>query len=91
MMLRIQKTCNDCGVVIQISGRLSAAYLHELSNQIEGSAASIALDLGELTLIDLESVQFLARCETEGAELRHCPAYIREWISRERDCPDNSR
>jgi len=44
----------------------------------------IILDLEEVTLVDLASVQFLARCEAAGAELLHCCPYIREWISRER-------
>ena len=26
----------------------------------------------------------LALSEANGIELRHCPAYIREWITRER-------
>jgi hypothetical protein len=46
-------------------------------------AARIALDLEEVTLVDIDIVQFLARSEAEGVELLHCPAYIREWISRE--------
>jgi hypothetical protein len=43
----------------------------------------ILFDLEEVTLIDLDIVQFLARCEAEGMQLLHCPPYIREWISRE--------
>jgi Domain of unknown function (DUF4259) len=30
------------------------------------------------------AVKLLAVCETNGTELRNCPAYIREWVSRER-------
>ena len=40
--------------------------------------------LKEVRLVDREAVQFLARCETEGVELDNCPAYIREWIEKER-------
>jgi hypothetical protein len=43
----------------------------------------IALDLEEVTLVDIDIVQFLARCEAGGMELLHCSPYIREWISRE--------
>jgi hypothetical protein len=28
-------------------------------------------------------VTVLARTERNGIELRHCPAYIREWVTRE--------
>jgi len=45
----------------------------------------IVLDLEEVTLVDLDIVQFLARCEARGMELLHCSPYIREWICREND------
>jgi len=45
----------------------------------------IVLDLEEVTLVDLDIVQFLARCEATGMELLHCAPYIREWICREND------
>ena len=31
-----------------------------------------------------EAVKLLALHESNGAELRNCPAYIREWVTRER-------
>jgi len=34
--------------------------------------------------VDHEVVKLLAVCETNGTEVRNCPAYIREWVSRER-------
>ena len=42
------------------------------------------IDLSEVTLVDLEVVQFLISCEDEGIELVQCPPYVREWILRER-------
>ena len=53
--------------------------------QIEGNGARVVLDLGEVTLVDLDSVRFLLTCEAEGIEFLHCPPYIREWILREQD------
>jgi len=43
----------------------------------------VALDLGEVTIAGLAGVGFLARCEQTGIKIQNCPAYIREWISRE--------
>jgi len=40
-------------------------------------------NIEEITLVDLDIVQLLARCEAKGLELLNCPPYIREWISRE--------
>jgi hypothetical protein len=42
------------------------------------------LDLSEVTLVDLGVVQFLISCEDAGVELVQCPAYVREWMLRER-------
>jgi hypothetical protein len=44
----------------------------------------VALDLTEVKLVDRDAVTLLARTEGNGIELRNCPAYIREWITRER-------
>jgi len=85
MTLKIQKSSVDHGTIVRLSGRLVAEYLGELAEQIASSAERIALDLEEITLVDLDVVHFLARCEAAGMELLHCPAYIREWISREND------
>lgn len=48
----------------------------------EGGAA--ALDLKDILLVDREVVKLLALCESNGNEIRNCPLYIREWITRER-------
>ena len=43
------------------------------------------LELRELTLVDADVVRFLSACESEGIQLQHCSAYIREWIVREKE------
>jgi hypothetical protein len=43
----------------------------------------LTLDLGQVKLVDLDAVRFLARSEAAGAMLENCPGYIREWIARE--------
>jgi hypothetical protein len=64
-------------------GHLQAAHLEALQAQMEGNGPRTVLDLDQVTLVDVEVVRFLGTCEKEGTELRHCPPYIREWISRE--------
>ena len=44
----------------------------------------VAIDLTEVELVDGDAVMVLARTEGTGTDLRHCPAYIREWVTRER-------
>jgi hypothetical protein len=53
--------------------------------KLEVEGRRIVLDLKDLTLVDREAVRFLGRCEADSIRLKNCPAYIREWITRERD------
>ena len=46
---------------------------------------NIILDLRELRLADRDAVRFLRVCEVDGLKLENCPAYIREWMDREKD------
>ena len=87
--LRIQKRSDGDDTIVHLSGRLVAADRDALYEQIESSIGRIALDLEEVTLVDIEIVRFLARCEAEGMELLHCSPYIREGISRECDRATN--
>jgi hypothetical protein len=84
-MLKITRAANE-EVVFTVSGRVDAENLAELGRLLrsEASGPRITLDLTELTLVDQEAVLFLGRCESENIRLRNCPAYIREWITRER-------
>jgi anti-anti-sigma regulatory factor len=85
-MWKIQKMADGEFVLLNLGGRLEGTELTELQSVIASETANrkIALDLRDLKLVDQETVTFLARCETAGAQLRNCPAYIREWINRER-------
>jgi hypothetical protein len=84
-MLRIQRAENG-EVVLTLSGRIEAENVAELKALIgsEANGRPIVLDLKDLTLVDREAVKFLQCCETEGIRLKNCPAYIREWIEREK-------
>jgi len=84
-MLKIQKAANE-PVVFTLSGRMTAESLSELETLLkpETNGRRIVLDIKDLTLVNQEAVSFLARCEGGGITLKNCPAYIREWISRQR-------
>jgi hypothetical protein len=74
----------DDGVVLRISGRIATDDCAMLRNLLEQETGAVALDLTHLLLVDRDAVQLLAAAEADGVELRNCPAYIREWIARER-------
>jgi hypothetical protein len=86
-MLRITWDTNG-EVVFKVSGRLDAENVGDLKALFssEANGRRIVLNLLELTLVDRDAVRFLEGCEADGIELRNCPTYIREWITRERQC-----
>lgn len=85
-MLKISRAKN-AKLVFTVSGRLNSENMAELKTLISAEAKRrhIVLDLNELTLVDKDAVHFLEGCEADGMVLKNCPAYVREWITRERD------
>ena len=83
MTCRIDRLSIEESVVLRISGRIQGEDLDVLRMALEDGRV-VALDLTEVELIDRDAVKLLARTEGNGIELRHCPAYIREWVTRER-------
>jgi hypothetical protein len=71
-------------VVLFISGRITGEHVVMLRGVLEQEAGGFAIDLKNVLLVDRGAVQLLALSETNGAELRNCPPYIREWVTRER-------
>jgi anti-anti-sigma regulatory factor len=84
-MLKIQRSANG-KVVFTLIGRIEVENVAELKALVEseGKGRRIVLDLKDLTLVDRDAVAFLAGCEADCVKLTNCPAYIREWITRER-------
>ena len=84
-MLKITRAANGV-VIFTVSGRMDAENLAELETLLssEANGRRITLDLKDLTLVDQDAVSFLGRCEADDIQLKNCPAYIREWITRER-------
>jgi hypothetical protein len=85
LTLKIEKTVDRTGTTVSLVGRVRAEDLPEVARQLEGSDRRAVLQLGEVTLVDVDVVRFLNRCEMEGARLVNCSPYIREWMSRERN------
>ena len=69
---------------VRISGDLRSEDLDQVKTEIERCGTSAVLDVEEVALVNLDGVQFLNRCEANGVAVLSCPAYIREWMSRER-------
>lgn len=84
-MLKIEKIPRPDGTAIKLTGRLDAEFLPELAPQIPTDGRGVVLEMEEVTLVDGDAVRFLIECESRGIQLRGCSAYIREWITRERE------
>lgn len=81
MTLRIERTPVQGRTVLRLIGRVKAECLPEIVAQLEVTEPPPALDLGEVTLVDVETVRFFNVCEQSGIELLRCAQYIRQWMT----------
>ena len=71
-------------VVLFVSGRITGEHVDVLRGVVEQESGGFAINLKNVVLVDREAVKLLALSEAHGTELRNCPPYIREWVTRER-------
>jgi len=88
MTCRIDRfTVEHDRVVLRVSGRIATEDVELFRAALEQERGVVAIDLAEVGLVDRAAVTLLATTEANGIELKNCPAYIREWIARERNSP----
>jgi hypothetical protein len=91
MTCRIDRVVIGPGLLIlHISGQITGRDVDLLRTLLEQERTVVAIDLKDVLLVDREAVSLLALSEFNGAELRNCPAYIREWVTRERAAINSS-
>jgi predicted metal-binding protein len=71
--------------VYTLSGRMEVEQVPELKELLDRDDRNIILDLRDVRLADRKAVKFLRSCEKDGMKLENCPAYVREWMDREKD------
>jgi hypothetical protein len=86
MTLRIDISDERDRVVFTLTGRIQAEQVSELQELVKSDLPDqrLVLDLKEVKLVDRDAVRFLGEIEAQGARLRNCSAFVREWICRER-------
>ena len=84
MTCRIDRLSTEQGLVLYISGRIAAEDIAVVRTALDERRV-VAIEVAEVELVDGDAVKLLAQAEAEGIELRNCPAYIREWITKERE------
>jgi predicted metal-binding protein len=74
-------------MVFILSGRIEGPVISELRELIARHADNrpFALDLKDVRVVDREVMRFMAGSEADGVRLENCPAYVREWMEREKD------
>jgi predicted metal-binding protein len=85
MTLRIERSMRQGFMVFTLSGRMQAEGVAELKALFATDYRSVVLDLRDVRLADRDAVKFLRDCEADGMKLENCPAYVREWMEREKD------
>ena len=85
MTCRIDRAVTREGLLIlHISGQITGKDVELLRSLLEQEKSAASIDLKDVLLVDRGAVRLLALSELDGAELRNCAAYIREWVTRER-------
>ena len=69
--------------MLYISGQIAEEDVDTLRALVEQDKGIVAIDLKDVLIVDREAIKLLAVSESNGVELRNCPAYIREWVTRE--------
>ncbi len=64
---------------------MEAEQVAELMELFDRDYRNVILDLRDVRLADRDAVTFLRVCEADGMKLENCPAYVREWMDREKD------
>ena len=85
MTFRIERSTRQRFTVYTLSGRMEVEQVPELKELLDRDDRNIILDLRDVRLADREAVKFLRSCEKDGMKLENCPAYVREWMDREKD------
>jgi anti-anti-sigma regulatory factor len=71
-------------VVIRVCGRIQLEHVSTVKDLIRQEQGVVVLDLTEVILVDREAVNLIATCTLKNIELRNCPAFLRDWVAKER-------
>ena len=88
MAFRIETAARGRLSIFILSGHIETQAMAELKRLFElyTDCRDIVVDLRDVSMVDREAMRFLMRCESNGVMLENCTPYIREWMTREKDC-----
>ncbi len=68
-------------VAIRVSGRIQ--HVETLQALFAQERRKVALDPGDVTLVDWEVLKFPAFCDGSGVDLKDAPDYLSDWVRKE--------
>ena len=84
MTCTIERHADGQPTTFRLMGYVPAEHLEALQAQVESHGPGTALDLDEVTLVDVEVERFLGRGEAAGIAVLHGLPSLRGWSARER-------
>jgi hypothetical protein len=85
MTFRIERTSEGEREIIRLIGRLEQENLGSLETETRGSGKVVCIDLRDVTLIDIHIVHYFIARQRDGVLFQNIPAFIREWMTCERE------
>ena len=85
-MLRITRTIENGSVLLKLEGKLLAAWVGEVLEQIPGDVGlhhQLNLDLAQVSFIDAAGQALLRGLISRGANLSGCSSYLCELLHAE--------
>ena len=70
---------------VRLSGDFRSEHVHQVKAELDWCQSPVALDLEEVGLVDVEAIRFLNSCEAARVSVLRGSAYIRTWMSQERE------
>jgi anti-anti-sigma regulatory factor len=85
MSIRITKTSDARGAILQIDGQLCSENAAELTKEHRSVEGTLVLELSNLQSVDRAGVDVLLELVSLGAEIRGASPYIELLLKRSRD------
>ena len=70
---------------VRLSGEFRSGHVDQVKAELDRCQSPVALDLEEVGLVDVEAIRFLNSCEAAGVSVLNGSAFIRTWMSQERE------
>jgi len=85
MSIRITRTSDACGTVLQVDGELCSENVAELTKEHRSVEGSAILDLSNLSSADPAGVEVLLELVSLGTQIRGASPYIELLLKGSRD------